>query len=103
MPLAADNSGVNAIELSRPRGASLLLPREGARRGGPGTAVAVARAGPVGSDAADDDAGIEPAALTRGIEAALLRAGLAAYYGVVDGALALLRPSLPGRHVDVRA
>ena len=45
---------------------------------------------------------IDPASLVRGIEASLLRAGLEAYDAVIDGALALIHPRLPGRHIDVR-
>lgn len=46
---------------------------------------------------------VDPASLVRGFEASLLRAGLAAYYAVIGGTLALVLPPLPGRHVDVRA
>ncbi|GAB4337458.1 MAG: hypothetical protein Kow0010_25650 [Dehalococcoidia bacterium] len=58
-------------------------------------------AAPGASSAVEPD--IDPASLTRGIEASLLHAGLAAYYAVIAGALALVRPQPPGLHLDVRA
>lgn len=94
----ADDRGVDGIQRRRTPASRALLARGGhSHRSDAPAGTPFLRAG----TAAEPE--LDPVALVRGIEAALLRAGMAAYYAVIDGAVTLVRAPLPGRHVDARA